>query len=58
MKALKMSLALICAAFSTTVTANVPVEEGGEGGGIWCCHYRGTVVTSSGSTDVYYCHWR
>jgi hypothetical protein len=56
MKALKMSLALICAAFSMPVAANAPMEEevveGGEAGPGWYCHYMYRI----GNTDYYCCH--
>jgi hypothetical protein len=53
MKALKMSLALICAAFSTAVAANVPMEEEAGGGGRYCCHYQYSI----GTTHYYECHY-
>ncbi len=52
MKALKMTLALAFAALSTTVSANVPMEEEGGGGRI-CCHYQYSI----GNTHYYECHY-
>jgi hypothetical protein len=52
MKALKMSLALAFAALSTTVSANVPMEEVGGAGRI-CCHY----LYSIGNIHYYDCHY-
>jgi hypothetical protein len=53
MKALKMTIALAFAALSTTVSANVPLEEEGGGSGGICCHYKYSI----GNTHYYECHY-
>jgi hypothetical protein len=52
MKAVKMSIALAFAALSTTVSANVAMEEEA-GGGRTCCHY----LYSIGYIHYYECHY-